>query len=138
MQLARLTTRRAGRKREAARAPAAELWVVEDAQEARETAADRLVFEAPAGRFLGPLGPAEPPGQVELVRFLTAPGLVPADAIALHARGVRWRRAAASWNAATIAALEAEDPALGFVDEIWGADRSDLIRPARSPPMIAA
>jgi len=71
---------------------AAELWVVEDATEAREIAADRLVFEVPTGRFLGPGDPA-PPRFVDLVRFLVALEMIPADAMALHARGVAWARA---------------------------------------------
>jgi hypothetical protein len=75
---------------------------------------------------------------VELVKFLTAPDLIAADAIALHARGVRWARAAGVWNAATIAALTNDSVALGFVDEIWGADRDDLFRPARSGLTVAA
>lgn len=120
-----------------ARRPADELWVVEDADEAREAAADRLVYEAANGRFLLRGGAAAAPSEVALVRFLTEPALVPADAIALHAHGVRWRRAAGQWNAQAIAALDEEDPALSFVDEIWGADRSDLCRPARSLPMVA-
>jgi hypothetical protein len=71
---------------------AVELWVVEDATEAREIAADRLVYEAPTGRFLGPGEPAVP-RQVDLVRFLVAPELIAADAMALYARGVRWAAA---------------------------------------------
>src|SRR5258705_2806022 len=58
-QLARLTVRR---RQPAARSPAerrvAELWVVEGAEFAAEAAADRLVYDAAAGRFLGPSGPA--------------------------------------------------------------------------------
>jgi hypothetical protein len=138
LRLARLSTRGAGRRPRPAGAAAAELWVVEDAQEAREAAADRLVFAPRTGRFLAPAGTAAAPAEVGLVRFLTAPVFVPADAIALRAHGVRWRRAAGAWNAETIAALEPDEPALGFVDEIWGADRDDLIRPARSQPLMAA
>ena len=55
--------------------------------------ADRLVYVAATGRFIGPAGAAETPGQVGLARFLTRPGLAPADALALYAQGVRWTRA---------------------------------------------
>ena len=78
------------------------------------------------------------PAAVEVLKFLTAPDLVPADAIALHARGVRWARAAGVWDAATVAALTDDSMALGFVDEIWGADRDDLFRPAHSGLTVAA
>lgn len=139
MRLARLSVRRGPRPpaRAAASGRAGELWVVEDAEAAREAASDRLVYEARSGRFLFGGGAAKAPAEVDLVRFLTEPAFVAADAIALHARGVRWRRAAGQWNASAIAALDAEDPALGFVDEIWGAERSDLVRPARSQAMAA-
>jgi hypothetical protein len=129
--IARPQPARAGR-------PAAELWVVEDAGQAREAAADRLVFEAASGRFIGPGGQTAAPGQVELVRFLTAPDLVPADAMALHAHGVGWARAAGVWDPATVAGLTQANVALGFVDEVWGADRDDLFRPARAQAMVAA
>lgn len=90
LQLARLTV--GGAPIPARPAPAvAELWVVDDPDQAREIAADRLVYDAATERFLGP-GPATAPGRVRLVRFLTAPALIPADAMALHARGVRWER----------------------------------------------
>ncbi|MDB5419958.1 MAG: hypothetical protein JWP50_3377, partial [Phenylobacterium sp.] len=74
----------------APRPPAPELWVIEEADEALEAAADRLVYVAATGQFLGPAGAAEPPAHVGLVRFLTRPEFAPADAMALHARGVRW------------------------------------------------
>ncbi|MDB5477226.1 MAG: hypothetical protein JWP49_2737 [Phenylobacterium sp.] len=74
----------------APRRPAAELWVIEDPEEALEAAADRRVYVASTGQFLGPVGVAEPPSRVGVVRFLTRPALIPADAMALHARGVRW------------------------------------------------
>ena len=72
------------------RADAPELWVIEDPEAALEAAADRLVYVAATGRFLGPAGEAGPPSQVGLVRFLTKPGLIAADAMALFAQGVRW------------------------------------------------
>ncbi|MFC3068713.1 hypothetical protein [Phenylobacterium soli] len=89
LQLARLTVGGAP-PRAAPPARAAELWVVGQPDEAREIAADRLVYEAQSGRFLGPQASA--PGEVGLVRFLTPAALAPADAMALHARGVRWAR----------------------------------------------
>jgi hypothetical protein len=73
-----------------ARAQAADLWVLEDPDAAREAAADRLVFDASTGRFLGPSGEAGAPGRVGKVRFLVRPQMRGADAMALFARGVRW------------------------------------------------
>src|SRR5207302_11470466 len=70
--------------------PAAELWVIEDPEEALEAAADRLVYVAATGAFQGPAGAAGPPSRVGLVRFLVRPELIAADAMALRARGVRW------------------------------------------------
>jgi hypothetical protein len=138
MQLARLTVRQ---RQPAARATAAsrvaELWVVEGAELAKEAAADRLVYEAQGGQFLGPAGPATAPAQADLVRFLTHPDLVPADVVALHSRGVRWSRAVGVWDAATAAALSADTVGLGFVDEVWapaarvGAG-ADLFRPVKA------
>jgi hypothetical protein len=140
MQLARLTVRQ---RPAAARAipdrKVAELWVVEGPELAREAAADRLVFEAAAGRFLGPAGPAAAPAQAELVRFLTHPDLVPADAVALHSRGVRWSRAVGVWDAATAAALSADTVGLGFVDEVWAPGAgAGLFRPLVTPAPVAA
>ncbi|MGZ3377557.1 MAG: hypothetical protein ACXU8S_13255 [Phenylobacterium sp.] len=134
MQLARLTVRqrqRAARAARASRVP--ELWVVEGAELAREAAADRLVYEAQAGQFLGPAGPATAPAQADLVRFLTRPDLVPADAIALHSRGVRWSRAVGVWDAATAKELSPDTVGLGFVDEIWApVVAGDLFRPVKA------
>jgi hypothetical protein len=140
MQLARLTVRQ---RQPAARAPAAatrvaELWVVEGAELASEAAADRLVYEAAAGRFLGPAGPAAAPAQADLVRFLTHPDLVPADAVALHSRGVRWSRAVGVWDAATAEALSADTVGLGFVDEVWGPGSGELFRPVKTQGPVAA
>jgi hypothetical protein len=134
MQLARLTVRQ---RQPAARVPASsrvpELWVVEGAELAREAAADRLVYEAGTGRFLGPGGPATAPAQADLVRFLTHPDLVPADAVALHSRGVRWSRAVGVWDAATAAGLSADTVGLSFVDEVWApAAGGDLFRPVKA------
>jgi hypothetical protein len=139
MQLARLTVRQ---RQPAARAVAAsrvaELWVVEGAELAREAAADRLVYEAAAGRFLGPSGPAAAPAQADLVRFLTHPDLVPADAVALHSRGVRWSRAVGVWDAAAAAALTADTVGLSFVDEVWAPGAGDLFRPVKTQGPVAA
>lgn len=86
LQLARLTV--GGAPAPVRPAPAAaELWVVDDPDEAREIAADRLVFDAAAGMFIGAA-----PSRVGLVRFLVDEAFRPADAMALHARGVRWDR----------------------------------------------
>ena len=115
--------------------PAASLLVAESA-EGVAVAPGALVYDATNGRFVGPsraLG--APPGQVERVCFLTAPGLVAADAIALHARGVSWRRAVGVWDAAVVADLSADDVALGFVDEVLtrGACASPRLgRPVRA------
>lgn len=137
MQLARLTVRQrqpAARTLPHAGQRVSELWVVEDGDAAREAGADRLVYDAGAGRLLGPSGPAAAPAQADLVRFLTHPDLVPADAVALHARGVRWGRAVGVWDAATAAALSPAAIGLGFVDEVWApAAPSGLFRPVKAP-----
>ncbi|MBS0334454.1 MAG: hypothetical protein JSS35_16925 [Proteobacteria bacterium] len=140
MQLARLTVRQ---RQPAARATAssrvAELWVVEGGELACEAAADRLVYEAGAGRFLGPAGSAAAPAQADLVRFLTHPDLVPADAIALHARGVRWSRAVGVWDAEALSALTPATVGLGFVDEVWAPGvTEELPRPVKPPPGLKA
>jgi hypothetical protein len=139
-QLARLTVRQ---RQPAARAigerRVAELWVVEGAELAAEAAADRLVYEATAGRFLGPSGPAAAPAQADLVRFLTQPDLVPADAVALHARGVRWGCAVGVWDATTARALTSGNVGLGFVDEVWAPTAAaDLFRPVKAQAPVAA
>src|SRR6185312_3230311 len=134
VQLARLTVRQrqpAARPVGERRVP--ELWVVEGPELAAEAAADRLVYEAVAGRFLGPSGPAAAPAHAALVRFLTHPDLVPADAVALHARGVRWNRSVGVWDAATAAALSADTVGLGFVDEVWAPSAAGgLFRPVKA------
>lgn len=139
MQLARLTVRQ---RQTAARAVAAsrvaELWVVEGAELAREVAADRLVYEAAAGQFLGPAGPAAAPAQADLIRFLTHPDLVPADAVALHSRGVRWTRAVGVWDADIARALDADTVGLSFVDEVWATAAGGSFRPVKTPAPVAA
>ena len=119
IRLARLSVRqRQPAARAAASSRVAELWVVEGPELAREVAADRLVYDAASGHFLGPAGPAAAPAQADLVRFLTHPDLVPADAVALHARGVRWSRAIGVWDAATTKALTAQTVGRSFVDAV--------------------
>ncbi|WP_309644738.1 hypothetical protein [Phenylobacterium sp.] len=55
---------------------------------------DALVFDAAGGRFRTPGGvPAAPPAQVDQVVYKVHPDLIPADAVALLANGVTWRRA---------------------------------------------
>ena len=118
-RLARQTVRhRPPPVRSAPSAQVAELWVVEGADIAGEAAADRLVYEARSGRFLGPAGPARAPAGADLVRFLTHPDLVPADAVALHARGVHWTRAVGVWDAATVKALDPTSVGRSFVDAV--------------------
>lgn len=79
-----------GRAPATSRRRARELWVVEDADGGLELAADRLIYEAATGRFLGPAGAAAPPSHVGVVHILTRPEFAPADAMALHAHGVGW------------------------------------------------
>jgi len=140
MQLARLTVRqRQGAARTPAASRVAELWVVEGAELAREAAADRLVYDAQGGQFLDPSGPATAPAHVERVRFLTHPDLLPADAVALHSRGVRWARAVGVWDASVAAGLTADTVGLGFVDEIWAHRAAkDLFRPVLAEAPVAA
>ena len=119
----------------AARGACRTLLVVESAPAALSTPADVLVFEAAAGRIRTAAGvPAPAPARVERLVFATRPGLVPADAVALHARGVRWVRAVGAWDEATVRGLDPSDVALGFVDEVWSTAppaRDDLIRRLR-------
>ena len=116
MQLARLTVRqRQGSARVPPQGDVAELWVLECIDAAKAAVADRPVFEARTGRFLGPSGPVAPPARAGLVRFLTHPDLAPADAIALYSQGVRWTRAVGVWEATAVCA---DSIGLGFVDEV--------------------
>ena len=140
VQLAKLSLRGARRPAERVEPDEriAELWVVEGAEEAREAAADRWVYEAAAGRFLSPRGAAQPPAHVREVRFLTHPDLVPADAVALYSRGVRWARAVGVWDAATAAGLSADTVGLGFVDEVLAPVAEAGFRPVRAPVSAAA
>jgi hypothetical protein len=125
--------------RAAAERRVTELWVVEGVELAEEAAADRLVYEAAGGRFLGPGGPVPAPAQVDLVRFVTHPDLVPADAVALHSRGVRWSRAVGVWDAAAAAGLSDATVGLGFVDEVWApGSETAIFRPRKAQAPIAA
>lgn len=111
--------------------------VVTEAIEALKGArlpAGTLVLEAASGRFRHPDGAAATaPAQVARLCFLTDPGLAPADAIGLHARGVAWSRTAGVWSDAQAARLADNDPALGFVDEVWTPDGH-----ARTPRPVRA
>ncbi|MET0274334.1 MAG: hypothetical protein ABW360_15205 [Phenylobacterium sp.] len=103
------------------------LLVVETFDQAPRVTAGAAIYEAASGRFRGPAL-----SQANLVVFLTDPGHVPADAIALHAGGLSWNRAAGLWGAATIAGLTDQNLILGFIDEVIareGAGRDDLFRP---------
>ena len=84
----------------------------------RAIPADALAYDAATVRFHGPAGPSAAPGRVDQVSFHTAPTLVPADAIALYAKGVRWSRATAVWTPEQVKTLASNDLARGFVDEI--------------------
>jgi len=81
-----------------------------------------IAYDAGAGRFATASGPAPAPGRVELVSFHTDPAMVPADAIALHARGVRWVRAEGVWTAETLAGLPVDAVARIFVGDMRTRD----------------
>jgi hypothetical protein len=80
--------------------------------------AGTLAYDAATGRFVGHGGPSAAPGHVDLVCFQTAPALVPADAIALHAKGVSWSRATGVWTAEQMKGLPSGDLVMGFVDDV--------------------
>jgi len=122
------------RRRPAAAPPAArgrvpDLVVVEHSPDALRLPARALLYDVSIGRFRDAAGrPATAPRQASTVWFLTAPALVPADAVALHARGVAWTRAVGVW--APSAAPAPGEPGLGFVDEILS---SQTLPPAARP-----
>ena len=119
-----------------AREAAARLVVVETADAPPALPAGAIVFEASSGRFLTPRGaPAGAPRSAGCVYFLTAPGLVAADAVALHARGVSWSQALGVWSPEIVDGLTADEIGLGFVDAVAspGPTRGDLPRPVRPP-----
>ncbi len=114
------------------------LWVVENSDVAREISATRYVYEATTGQFRGPRGPILPLAYATTVRFMTHPDLVPADAIALHSRGVRWKNAVGVWDRAIISRLSVDTVGLSFVDEVWGSGGDPgLFRPVRQTAEIA-
>src|SRR6185369_5049332 len=102
-----------------------------------EARADAAVFEGARGRFADGA-----PGRVKLVCFAGDPETAAADAIALHAQGVRWDRAVGAWTAKAVAKLKPDSAALSFVDEIWTtkAPKAALARPVRTAadPLQAA
>ena len=85
--------------------------------------AGAAAYDATTGRFVGTNGSSVAPGRVDLVSFLTAPALVPADAVALHAKGVSWSRAVGVWTPEQVASLAPDDVAHGFVDEVRAPDQ---------------
>lgn len=90
---------------------------------------DAAVFEGARGRFADAA-----PGHVRLVCFAADPEVAGADAVALHAQGVRWDRAVGAWDARAVAKLTPDSAALSFVDEIWTtkAPKAALPRPVRT------
>jgi hypothetical protein len=123
MRLAELSVRRYRKPLPAAApAPSIERLLVMETTEDETLPAGALAYDAASGRFVGAGGASPAPGRVGLVSFRTAPALVPADAIALHARGVRWARAEGVWTADEIAALPADGPVRAFVDDVRALD----------------
>lgn len=88
-----------------------------------------LICEAGSGRLRRPDGAPVGPTEVDIVVFGSCPGFVAADAQILVAQGVSWRRAAAVWSAAALAALADDHPAWGFVDEVWSDAPAATTRP---------
>jgi hypothetical protein len=141
MRLAALSVRR--RLKPAPAKPTGQaplLLVVETFAQAPAAAGGTAIYEATSGRFRDAA-----PVHADLICFLTGPGQAPADAMALHARGVRWARAAAVWDVEAVGRLTDDEAVLGFVDEVLtrgGAGRTDLYRPVRpleaSPTLRAA
>jgi hypothetical protein len=118
------------------REPVAHLVVVEKADAPFALSAGASIFEASSGRFLTPHGtPASRPPSAGCVYFLTEPGLVAADFVTLHARGVSWTQALGVWPSGVVTRLTAGEIGLGFVDAVAspGPTRGDLPRPVRSP-----
>jgi hypothetical protein len=125
-----------GRSTPRAAAPFCGLLVVlEDDDPAPDLHGDVRVWRAGSGRFETLAGEAAArPGQVDFVHFRTRPGLVAADAVALHAQGVRWNRAFGFWAPDRLAELDKDCPALSFIEEVWGLERGagpDVPRPYR-------
>jgi hypothetical protein len=118
MRLAELSVRRYRKPAPVVASPSVGRLLVMETTEDETVPAGVLAYDAASGRFMGAAGASPAPGRVELVSFRTAPAMVPADAIALHARGVRWARAEGVWTADEIAALPADGPARVFVDDV--------------------
>lgn len=95
------------------------------AEGVHDAPAGAWVYEAASGRFFGPSGPAAIPARADVICFLTDPAFVPADTIALHAKGLGWDRAAGVWAQAP----PTEDVVQGFIDEVWSPDR---LKPGRA------
>jgi len=117
MQLARYSVRKRLGSVSAPAGRATDLLVVEDA-DLLAPPAGALIYDATTGRFHGVAGACGAPGHVERVCFLTPPGFVPADAVALHAKGVRWARAVGLWPTEVVSTLDDQDPAFGFIDAV--------------------
>ena len=118
MRLAEVSVRRYRKPTPPAPRRSAARLVVVETTEGLAIAEGTLAYDATSGRFQGPQGPSPAPGRVDLVSFHTAPAMTPADAIALHAKGVRWARAEGAWTAEQAAALQPDDVSLRFVDEV--------------------
>ncbi|HEY3695507.1 hypothetical protein [Phenylobacterium sp.] len=145
MLLAALSVRKRLSTPPAGNGACAHLVVMERAERLAGLSADVLVYDAGASRFLTPGGAAATaPRSAGTAYFLTAPPLVPADAMALHARGVAVSRALGVWDVETAARLDAGEIGLGFVDQVWsdGPAPPGLSRPAglldRNHPLQAA
>ncbi len=119
MQLARISVRRRpGPSRTPTVGECAHLVVTERAPANLHLPANSALYVAAAGRFLDSVGHARPaPQRARCVYFLTDPDLVPADAIALHARGVAWARACGVWSPGEAEGRNSHG--FSFVDEIW-------------------
>jgi hypothetical protein len=127
-----------------ARAPAAGacglLVVVEDGQLTPGLPPNAVIYRAGAGSFHQASGaPRGAPRMAGLVAFAVDPELVPADALALRARGVEWQETTGVWGPDAVARLSADHPALSFVDRITTeATAPDLFRPAEPPTRTLA
>jgi hypothetical protein len=118
MRLATASVRRHRLPTVALAAARASRLVVMETTEGRTIPAGVVAYDAATGHFVGADGRRAAPGRVDVVYFQTAPGLVPADAIALHAKGVRWTRAVGAWTPEALQAGPPDDVARGFVDEV--------------------
>ena len=133
MQLTLATVRsRPGPARHRAQGRRAGLVVLERAPVGLGLPIDTVVYSAASGGFADAMGQSiAAPRTVEFVYFLTDPDLVPADVVALHARGVSWRRAYGVWNPDAVEGREGHG--FGFVDEIWS---TRLLAAAPRPAVV--